>query len=268
MGFLRDYGVQLRVEHFCKPSVMLFTHIHPQYELYFCSEPIEQISVINGVEYRYKHAAVILSAPYTVHSMSCADDASNFDRYVFYFGENTVNAFDKRLLPSDSFGKNIGLLYELTVSEAEELSLIARMLDGCMSVEESELVFALFVNRLNCLCPPERVSRVGATAFYIQDVLRYTAENLNKKSDISDIARRFAVSRSKLDRDFKRFTGMTVHEYLDICRINQAKYLLHSDTKIALRDIAAACGFESESCFFHFFKRVTGNTPSDFRRKK
>ncbi len=266
--FLYDSGVDLKLDYFNELSVMPYTHIHPRYEVYFCTETVEQISVINGVEYRYRHPAVILSAPYTLHSMSCADpSASSYERYVFYFGEKTAGAFDNRYFSKSMLEKDAGLLYELTEAEAAELSEIVGLCHKCATVAEKELVFALFVNRLTLICPPERIQRVGTQSFYIREVLRYITENLNKKLNIMDVSDRFAVSRSKLDRDFKRFTGITVHNYIDICRVNQAKYLLSRRERMSVSEIAAACGFESESCFFHFFKRVAGKPPSAYRRK-
>lgn len=267
--FLYDSGVNLKLDYFNELNVMNYTHIHPRYEMYFCTQAVEQVSIINGVEYRYRHPAVIFSAPYTLHSMSCGDEPSGtYERYVFYFGEKTADAFDSRYFSKKMLEKDAGLLYELTEAEAAELSEIVRLCHKCTTVDEKELVFALFVNRLTSICPPERIQRVGTQAFYIREVLKYITENLNEKLNIMDMSERFAVSRSKLDRDFKRFTGITVHNYIDICRVNQAKYLLGKRERMSVSEVAAACGFESESCFFHFFKRVTGSPPSEFRRKK
>lgn len=268
MGFLSDYGDGVKYEYHDFPSVMPAAHVHPQYEIYFCPESIEQVTVINGVEYKYKHPAVIISAPYTVHSMSSGEGITeNFERYVLYFGENTIRAFDSRLLPDGLFGKNIGLLYRLTEDEARGLRDIVRLCDRHSPQAELELLAALFLNRLTSQCPQDRISTVGTPSFYIQDVLRYISERFEEHIDVSDVASVFSVSRSKLDRDFKSSTGMTVHNYIDTCRVNQAKYLLRSKNKKVMRDIANACGFESESCFFHFFKKATGYTPGEYRKK-
>lgn len=266
MGFLSDNGDGVIYDHFDFPSVMPSTHVHPQYEIYFCPENIEQITVVNGVEYKYKHPAVIISAPYTVHAMSSASDKTgNFDRYVLYFGENTIRAFDSRLLPEGTFGKNIGRLYKLTEDEAACLRDIIKLCDKNSPKAELELLSALFINRLTAICPAERISKVGTPSFYIQDVLRYISEGYGSRIDVSEVAEYFSVSRSKLDRDFKSSTGMTVHNYIDTCRVNQAKYLLRHKSRISTREIATACGFDSESCFFHFFKKLTGMTPGDYR---
>jgi len=268
MGFLSDAGGILRMDYYTKPSVMGYTHVHPQYEIYFCPKSVAQISVINGMEYAYESGAVILSAPYTVHSMSCVDkDTKIYERYVFHFGEGKLNFFDSGMFPEDTFVKNAGLFFRLEEQEGAELREIAELYRKCRSDTERELTFALFINRLVAICPEDRISRIGTPSLYIRDVLRYISENFGNKVNITDIAKYFSVSRSKLDRDFKQFTGMSVHDYLDICRVNQAKFILGRKAHVNVGEIAGSCGFESESCFFHFFKKMTGLTPTEYRRK-
>ena len=267
MGFLSSDGLNLKIDHYVQPSVMRNTHVHSLYELYFCPEDIVQESVINGVRYSYKYPCAILSTPYTVHSMSCGEGESSYDRYVFYFGEQTLNAFDEYHLPKDIFGRNTGLLFRLTSEEARELKRIVLICDQSSARAERELMFALFVNRLLAVCPQERMIKVGTPSFYIQDVLQHIAENFEKELNSEEISKGFAVSRSKLDRDFRKFTGITVHGYVDMCRLNQAKYLLEYKKDISVGEIAQKCGFENESYFFPFFKKATGQTPAEYRRE-
>ena len=266
MGFLTVEDVNLKIDHFKTPSVMRNTHVHSQYELYFCPEDIEQFSVINGVEYSYKYPCAILSTPYTVHSMSCRENAERYERYVFYFGSKTIDSFSDYHLPKNFFGRNTGLLFKLSEEEAKSLSEIACMLDRMGALAERELIFALFMNKLVEMCPDERIEKVGTPSFYIQDVLQYVSENFEKELTSDDISRHFAVSRSKLDRDFKKFTGNTVHTFIEVCRINQAKYSLQFNDGMSVGEIAAACGFENENYFFPFFKKAVGMTPAEYRR--
>ena len=266
MGFLSDYGDNLKIYHYTEPSVMRNTHVHHQYELYFCPDDIEQKSVVNGVEYSYKYPCVILSTPYTVHSMSCNSDAEGYDRYVFYFGNKTISSFDQYHLPKWIFEKNTGLLFVLTVDEADELRRIAELYSKNSPVAENELIFALFVNRLLALCGEERITKIGTSSFYIQDVLQYVSENYGCNINSENIAKKFAVSRSKLDRDFRQFIGITVHGYIETCRINQAKFLLQYNGELSVGEIAELCGFGNESHFFPFFKKHEGVTPAEYRR--
>ena len=113
-----------------------------------------------------------------------------------------------------------------------------------------------------------KITKVGNSKFYIQDVLRYIAENLSKSINVSEVAKSFAVSRSKLERDFRQATSRTPHEFIDMCRINQAKILLADKEAIPLSEISAMCGFASETYFFPFFQKHAGVSPSEYRRRK
>ena len=267
-GFLMDLGSRLQLEHYTLPSVMAYTHVHPQYELYFCPQAIEQTSVINGIAYCYCYPCVILSTPYTIHSMSCVTENTDlYNRYVLYFSEQTLNAFAPHLLPIDLTSKNAGLFFPLEETQAEELKALLISCEKAESTSERELIFALFLNRLLRFCPQDRMIVVGDSATYVQDVLQYVATHVSEPLDSDQIAKHFAVSRSKLDRDCKQITGVTVHQFAELCRLNHAKYLLLHHTRLSIREIAQACGFAGESYFFPFFKKHTGITPAEYRQE-
>lgn len=249
---------------------MKHTHAHPQYELYLCTDNVRQKSVINGMEYVYQYPCAILSTPYTIHSMSCEDfSADAYNRYVFYFEKNLLDTFAPLLLPSRLLHRNIGLLFPLT---EEQASYFQRLLSICVdelstiTQNEQVLLLTLVLNRLFDFCPEEKIVQVGTSSFYLQDVLQYIAEHLDTSLDSETIAKYFSVSRSKLDRDFKQYTALTVHRVIDLCRVNQAKYLLQFSKETSVREIAALCGFSEETYFFPFFKKHTGLTPAEYRR--
>jgi hypothetical protein len=99
MSLIFDPLVDIEVCHYTHKSVMHHSHVHPQYELYFCTVDVEQLSVVNGVEYKYKYPCVIISSPYTIHSMSCTDPKSaDYDRFVIYFNQSTLNSLTERYL--------------------------------------------------------------------------------------------------------------------------------------------------------------------------
>lgn len=267
-GFLVDEDNVIKMFHVTNVSVMNHSHVHPQYELFFCSEDVTQKAVVNGVEYVFSHPCVIISTPYTIHANSCEDpEAETFDRFVFSFAAKTIEAFPTHIIPEDLKWKNSGLFFRLTSDQAIHLKNLLINVNA-QTASEKELVLALFINRLLRFCPTEKAERIGISSFYIQDVLQYISENFCNPIDASSIARHFAISRSKLDRDFKRFTGDTVHEYIESCRSNQAKFLLEFRGELSIKEIAKMCGFTSETYFFPFFKRHVGVTPIEYRKMK
>ena len=65
---------------------------------------------------------------------------------------------------------------------------------------------------------------------------------------------------------FKQSIGMTFTDYLNRLRIEKAKNLLANPHK-HISEIAFEVGFESLSQFNRSFKRITGETPTRFRKK-
>ena len=246
---------------------MFFSHTHPQYELYFCVDNVRQKSVVNGVEYDYKYPCVIISSPFTVHSMSCDMNEGSYERFVFNFSKSTLDSFAPHLIPRELYYKNSGLVFKLTEDEAKYLKELITLADP-KTEKEKEITLALFINKLFSFCPMENTKTVGTSSFYIRDVLQYIAENFSGHIDAGAVAERFAVSRSKLDRDFKLYTGGTLHNFLDDCRLNQAKILVRTRHNIPISEISSMCGFTNETYFFAYFKKRTGKTPIEYRKNK
>jgi len=75
----------------------------------------------------------------------------------------------------------------------------------------------------------------------------------------------FYLSKYHLCRTFKKYTGYTVNEYININRVMQAKKLL-TDTEISVSDIAEQTGYQSLTNFGKVFKKYMGKRHSEFRK--
>lgn len=77
-------------------------------------------------------------------------------------------------------------------------------------------------------------------------------------------AARLGVSRWWLSRVFKRRFALSIWEYRDYARVEQAILrLLSSD--ISVKSLGRALGFSSTAQFINTFKRLAGQTPGRFR---
>ncbi len=264
--FLEEFYDDISFQHYTDYSRMNFTHVHSQFELFFCSDNVLQSSVINGEEYRYKYPCVIISSPYTIHSSSCVDaDKTRFERFVINFKESVLDQFDKALIPEGIICKNSGLMFQLNEAQADSLkSLIAAF--STESETELKLLLVSFLNRLVEHSPVSNAICAGSPSFYIQEVLQYMAEHYSKDISSDSVAKQFSISRSKLDRDFKSFIGITVHSYIDMCRLNQSKIYLTRRRDLSIGEISDLSGFASETYFFQFFKKHIGLTPLEYRK--
>jgi len=65
---------------------------------------------------------------------------------------------------------------------------------------------------------------------------------------------------------FKRATGLTFTDYLGRVRVEKAKNLL-LNPHLRVSEIAYTVGFQSLTHFNRVFRKLTGESPTDFREK-
>ncbi len=96
---------------------------------------------------------------------------------------------------------------------------------------------------------------------------QYIAKHLSEKICLDSLADHTKVTNSYMCKQFKKHTGMTIVEYINLHRIKQAKQILiEKDTKKII-DIAYECGFQSLSQFNRTFQKFVGSSPTNYRKK-
>lgn len=99
-----------------------------------------------------------------------------------------------------------------------------------------------------------------------QQILSYISENYNQNLDLAWIAKKLNYNPSYVSAMFVTYTGVNYKAYLDSIRISHASKLL-LDTNHSVSHISALCGYENIRTFNNVFRRITGMTPSQFRKK-
>jgi AraC family transcriptional regulator len=100
--------------------------------------------------------------------------------------------------------------------------------------------------------------------------LRRAIERLRSDADadvsLAALAADADLSRFHFCRAFKESTGLSPHAWLRQHRLEQAMKMLR-DTDDSVVSIAAALGYSSQTAFAAAFRKLTGETPSDWRRR-
>jgi AraC family transcriptional regulator, transcriptional activator of pobA len=99
-------------------------------------------------------------------------------------------------------------------------------------------------------------------------ILRAFKQLLNQKyaheHKVSEYADAMAVTSDYLNKTVKNLTGQSAKDHIQSKLIIEAKRsLLFSN--ISNKELAYALGFEESAHFNNFFKKITGQTPSEFR---
>ncbi|MDE7212732.1 MAG: AraC family transcriptional regulator [Lachnospiraceae bacterium] len=96
-------------------------------------------------------------------------------------------------------------------------------------------------------------------------VIEYIAENFSENITVDELAKRAHLSKSYFMKCFKKFSELTVTEYINQVRIRAVcELLLNTDRKVA--EIAFSCGFRNIPNFNRRFKETVSCTPYEYRR--
>lgn len=93
----------------------------------------------------------------------------------------------------------------------------------------------------------------------------YINSHSSEKLTLDKIALMTGVSKYTLCRIVKEKVGISLFDYIEIIRVNNAAVLLNEKKK-TIKEACFESGFKSMPTFFRAFKKVTGKTPSEYRQ--
>lgn len=110
--------------------------------------------------------------------------------------------------------------------------------------------------------PEDKLSKYRVS---IQQALDFIDEHYTQNISLNQICKIAMMSTSSFSYVFKNITGKTFIEYINYLRVHRARTLI-VDTDWPMVDICMDCGFCDTAYFDNTFKRMTGVTPSTYRR--
>jgi two-component system response regulator YesN len=100
----------------------------------------------------------------------------------------------------------------------------------------------------------------------MDQVFTYIKEHMAEEMTREDIASFVNFNPAYLSRLFKKETGMSLFDYILQQRVEKAKVLL-VESSLKISEIAEVTGYFNFSHFTKMFKRVTGLTPQEYRKR-
>jgi len=96
--------------------------------------------------------------------------------------------------------------------------------------------------------------------------LSFIRERACKGISVNEVVTHASASRSQLEKKFRRFIGRSPQAEIRRVQLARAKELL-SETDLPLKTIAAMTGFEHIEYLSVVFKRMTSESPGQFRKR-
>ncbi len=98
----------------------------------------------------------------------------------------------------------------------------------------------------------------------IATALKFIRDRNGINISVEHVVRVVASSRRSLEKRFRLTIGRTIHEEIQLVRLDRAKRLL-IETPYSVEKIAKIAGFGSTTYFIQFFLKWVGKTPRRYR---
>ncbi len=152
------------------------------------------------------------------------------------------------------------LLSEFSLKIQKDLSMAASLISSIL----------LLLARTYFAVPEMQRQLHKAEDSYYKPILsckEYIDQNYREDISLSQLARKFAISRSELCLRFPKIVRKPLKRYLSEKRIEQAITLLKNEN-LSFQEISDLVGYEDYSTFFRNFHRVVGISPLQYRNGK
>jgi len=123
------------------------------------------------------------------------------------------------------------------------------------------MIFAPRVNGFPQLALP---NRNRAEPVEIWKARNFIHEHSDEELSLTKVARSVNISTNYLSEKFKKVTGINFVDYVARARVEKARDLLQN-RNLRISEIAFAVGFQSLSQFNRVFKKLSAQSPTQFR---
>lgn len=211
---------------------------------------------------------LLIIPPGRMHRPVIANERAAYERMVLWVELDYIARIDSAAGELQAALRGIGANGYRVPLRGDDLIFAASLFRRIVKMERGG-VFASSAIRLYLKDAFEAYSLVekearGETAV-IPQVIRYLTEHFREPLRLDDLAARFFISKSYLNRHFKSYTNATVYAYLMALRITHARRMLREGATAA--EAGRECGFSDYSTFYKAFKAQTGITPQEFKAR-
>lgn len=117
----------------------------------------------------------------------------------------------------------------------------------------------------NAMDSPEGLPGADRDTARMKEAMTYIQSSFRSPITLASIASACSLSQSECCRLFRRFLHQSPIDYVISCRITAAMSML-AKGGFSMTEIAEQTGFQSSSYFSETFKRLTGMTPSAYKK--
>lgn len=253
-----------------KPKQQIGLHEHREWEISLIIKGCG-IRTMGDTDAPFSQGDIVLIPPGMPHCWRFSDDDYEIENMTIVFPQSVIDAASAALPElRQAFGKLSNITMACTFSGdtrrhlTEHISAMGNQTDAMHAVSLLQILATVAENQNVCIAG-KRQYETNAERRLKQIRIFVTCNNMHKVT-IDDIALHTGMNRSSLCTFFRRHTGMTLIEYVNRMRLDNAKRLLCNQS-LTVQQVCYRSGFQDVPYFCRLFKRTFGMTPSEYRHR-
>lgn len=222
-----------------------------------------------------------LTPAYTHHSYACSAKLSLYYIHIYENPEIRSSIFDRYTFPkeikSDQLletviqhlyasnpGRELKIYDPKGYDNSSELmkNMALQTASPFARASENQAIIHLLMSRFLA----EATNKIPQVEKRLLRVLDYIDENINHTISIEQLANLIFISKDHLIRLFKKHMNATPVHYINQKKIEKAQLMMLIDED-NIQQLCFKLGFENISYFNRLFKKITGETPTIYKRR-
>lgn len=251
-------GFEIEIEH------AAYARLNSKWKCKNVCDPFSRLYYVNSGEgYLYCHGEKVMLTPGNIYLVpsECVFDYGCDDRLEKMFFHIYINTLERYDLMS-----NVNKICSVPFAgnEFEELEKCLDSGDYMKLIRLKQIIYNTmfrFTEKYNFKSVP-----IKQYSDSIKKAIEYIHRHTRISLSTEMVSEKLFISKSKLRKDFKNETGVSIGKYIDDMVFFKAKRLL-SREYISINEISQKLGFCDQFYFSRRFKERFGYPPSEYRKK-
>lgn len=206
--------------------------------------------------------SIVISHPYEIHHNKLIENIG-FSFTTFYVSPDVINSissfekttFQNKLIHNPFLSSQLNSLTRSLVKNQRKKNFFI----------DFSYHFYQFISQLINFHGENKPYLFKEPSTILNDIKEYISNHLNKKIDLSALAKIVGMSKYQFIRWFKTHAGVTPFEYILLKRVGCGKKLIQKG--LPLIDVSLDSGFYDQSHFSNYFKKYVGMSPSAYKQR-
>lgn len=246
-------------------------HTHNTTEIYLTLTDLPDV-LLNDTVSRVSSGSLIIIPPFCIHQLY-HEQGIEYERYVMEINTEWLEHVLTDNNTNTDYLKCADKPVIITL-ENEQIELIISKMNQFISVQEANNIRTLtyffeILEVIDLLARSNEKENVNEPIITeaqkkVNEIIAYINENIMIGIKVEEIAEHFYLNKDYISRLFSEHTHTTIGKYIAFQRISKAQELLRAGKTV--NEVQEMMGYSSYAHFFKTFQKMTGVSPSRYRR--